>query len=176
VLAVLLPLLGALLLLPPAFRLLRAWRKRRSFLKKLKAVCAEKGYALSEIRRPYASLLFLPAGEDFSLQMDGRRYSCKLICARRRGTPMTVRENGVCAFEHTIRLTKIELFTYETQIAFGYEAADKKVLIVNPVPKILQKDEQTKTVPLDNGDTVGGSIVYAATGFLNALGRGRLGR
>ena len=87
-----------------------------------------------------------------------------------------VRENGVCAFEHTIRLTKIELFTYETQIAFGYEAADKKVLIVNPVPKILQKDEQTKTVPLDNGDTVGGSIVYAATGFLNALGRGRLGR
>ena len=47
VLAVLLPLLGALLLLPPAFRLLRAWRKRRSFLKKLKAVCAEKGYALS---------------------------------------------------------------------------------------------------------------------------------
>ena len=176
VLAVLLPLLGALLLLPPAFRLLRAWRKRRSFLKKLKAVCAEKGYALSEIRRPYASLLFLTAGEDFSLQMDGRRYSCKLVCARRRGTPMTVRENGVCAFEHTIRLTKIELFTYETQIAFGYEAADKKVLIVNPVPKVLQKDEQTKTVPLDNGDTVGGSIVYAATGFLNALGRGRLGR
>lgn len=134
-----------------------------------------KGYALSEIRRPYASLLFLPAGEDFSLQMDGRRYSCKLICARRRGTPMTVRENGVCAFEHTIRLTKIELFTYETQIAFGYEAADKKVLIVNPVPKVLQKDEQTKTVPLDNGDTVGGSIVYAATGFLNALGRGAAG-
>ena len=89
---------------------------------------------------------------------------------------MTVRENGVCAFEHTIRLTKIELFTYETQIAFGYEAADKKVLIVNPVPKVLQKEEQTKTVPLDNGDTVGGSIVYAATGFLNALGRGRLGR
>ena len=176
VLAVLLPLLGALLLLPPAFRLLRAWRKRRSFLKKLKAVCAEKGYALSEIRRPYASLLFLTAGEDFSLQMDGRRYSCKLVCARRRGTPMTVRENGVCAFEHTIRLTKIELFTYETQIAFGYEAADKKVLIVNPVPKVLQKDEQTKTVPLDNGDTVGGSIVYAATGFLTALGRGRLGR
>ena len=35
VLAVLLPLLGALLLLPPAFRLLRAWRKRRSWPRRI---------------------------------------------------------------------------------------------------------------------------------------------
>ena len=89
---------------------------------------------------------------------------------------MTVLGNGVCAFEHTIRLTKIELFTYETHTSFGYESPCKKVLIINPAPKFLQKEEQNKTLPLDNGDTVGDSIIYAATGFLNALDRGKLGR
>ena len=176
VLAVLIPVLIALLVLPPVFRLLRAWKKRKAFLKKLKAVAAEKGYGLSEIRRPYASLFSLSAGEDFTLQMGDKRYSCKLICAKRRSRPMTVLGNGVCAFEHTIRLTKIELFTYETHTSFGYESPCKKVLIINPAPKFLQKEEQNKTLPLDNGDTVGDSIIYAATGFLNALDRGKLGR
>lgn len=108
--------------------------------------------------------------------MGDKRYSCKLICAKRRSRPMTVLGNGVCAFEHTIRLTKIELFTYETHTSFGYESPCKKVLIINPAPKFLQKEEQNKTLPLDNGDTVGDSIIYAATGFLNALDRGKLGR
>ncbi len=160
--------IGVLLCLPLVFRTLRALRKRRSFLKRLDEVCAERGYTRSQVHKPYLSLFRFTEGESFTLSMGDKAYSCKLISARKKGVPLALSEDGTMSFIHTIRIRSIVLHQYTTTYDFDYESPLPKILIINPVPKLVCHVYAGKLIELDNGSSIGGYKLFAATGFLRA--------
>lgn len=167
---------AVLLLSPTAFRILRAFRKRRAFLKRFLSICKEKGYDASEIRYPFRSLFFLYRGESFRVTVSGKDYACKLLCAKNRLTPLALYANGNCQFARSVRFLNVELFQYDRVGYFGYEADCQKILILNPVPNRVVKFDAGKAFQLDNGDSVGAYKIYTATAFLNAMERDVLDR
>lgn len=127
--------IAVLVSLPFVFRFLRAIIKRRSFLRRLNKLCAEKGYAVSEIQKLYLSLFRFLDGESFTLTMGEKRYSCKLLSARKRSVPLAISADGTLTFIHIIHIRKAELFRYTTTYKFGYESENPKILVVNPTPQ-----------------------------------------
>ena len=85
-------------------------------------------------------------------------------------------QNGEGAIATHVRFARITLFSRVTQFEFGFQSEDQKILIINPVPKMLYRTENGKTTELDNGDVVDGYKVYTASGFLGALERGSIDR
>lgn len=160
-----------LFLIFPFYRSVRAILKRRKFLKRLKKLCKEKKYKLSKIRHPYLSIFSPNNGEDFSVYIGKRRYSCKLIAATRHGTPLFIFPNATGVFNIVIRFLRIEIISYSKSFSYGYEAEGKKILIVNPLPYKFCTNYGARIVELDHGDNVGEFEVYGATAFINALDR-----
>ena len=155
-----------LISLPFVFRLLRALKKRRSFLRSFQEICAEKGYTVSEIQKPYLSLLWFYDGDSFTLTIGEKSYSCKLVSARKKGVPIALSEDGTLTFIHSIGFRRVEFYRYTTEYNIGYESEHPKILIVNPVPKQVYVLHAGKTTEIDNGAKVGDYKFYAATGFL----------
>lgn len=185
---------------PWSYRNLRALIKRWKFLRSLKKLCREKKYRLSKIQSPYKSLFKLNEGENFSVYIQKRRYSCKFITCKKRSQPIYFMPNGKAAFLVKIRFLKLVLFSYTKSFDYTYEADCKKVIIINPIPQrvLLPRtefndlmDESNMLIgksghrlfasnasgdgpdshELDNGDIVGGHELYSARAFLNALER-----
>lgn len=168
--------LAVLLLSPTVFRILRAFHKRRAFVKRFTAVCKERGYAATAIRYPYRSMFFLYRGEDFRVTVGEKQFACKLLCAKNRRNPLALYDNGICQYARMVRLVTVELFQYDKVGNFGFETDCPKILILNPVPYQVVKFEGSKAVQLDNGDCVGDYKLFSATAFLNALERDVLDR
>lgn len=195
-------LIFALLLIffPWIYRNVRAIIKRYKFLRQLKKLCRERKYRLSKIKSPYKSLFKPQEGENFSVYIQKKRYSCKLITCKKRSQPIYIMPNGTAAFLIKIRFLRLVLFSYTKSFYFGYEADCKKVLIINPIPQkvLLPRAEfsdlmdeapmltgwsnrriftvktsngSSDSHELDNGDIVGGYEIYSARAFLNALER-----
>lgn len=160
--------IAILICLPFVYRFFRAIFKRRSFLRRLKEVCAEKGYTLSEIRFPYISLFMFLEGDSFTVTVGKKAYSCKLIPARKRNAPVVISESGHITYIYTISLRGAVLHQRSTTYKFGFDSENPKVLIVNPVPKQVYTIHAGKTIEIDNGAVVGGYKIFAATGFLRA--------
>lgn len=195
-------LIFALLLIffPWIYRNARAIIKRYKFLRQLKKLCRERKYRLSKIKSPYKSLFKPQEGENFSVYIQKKRYSCKLITSKKRSQPIYIMPNGTAAFLVKIRFLRLVLFSYTKSFDFSYEADCKKVLIINPIPQkvLLPRAEfsdlmdeapmltgrsnrriftakvsngSSDSHELDNGDIVGGYEIYSARAFLNALER-----
>lgn len=158
------------------FSYIRTFIKRRSFLNGLKKVVEENNIDISEISNPYRSLFGLVQGEDFNFTRGGKKYSCKLLHARRRGTPMFISEGGICTFVHTLIVFKIKIFSYNTTFKFDFESENKKIVIINPVPNDIMNAYDGSVTTLDNGDVIGGYKIFTASGFLNALERNCIDR
>ena len=152
-------------------QILRAISIRRAFFARLKKICREKGYNLTEVKHPYMSAFFSPEGENFRVETGEKTYSCKMIGGTNKYLPMTLYPDGNGCRNHVIRLYKVELLRYDTWFPFGYESDDTHVLIVNPIPKKVWSRDVGRTFLLDNGDRVGKFRFYAGTAFLNALER-----
>jgi len=187
-----------LVFFPWIYRNLRALSKRRKFIKELTKLCREKKYKLSKIKDPYKSLFRMKDGENFSVHIMHRRYSCKLVAAKKRSLPLYLQKNGIATYLIKIRFLRLVLFSYTKSFKVGYEAEGKKILIINPIPqKVLfpktdfsdMMDESgmfavhartrayvknaaaSDSYELDNGDIVGDLEIYSAKSFLNALER-----
>lgn len=168
--------IACVILVPLIYRPIRALIKRREFLKKLDTVCRQQGIALSDIDLPYRSIFSTTETESFTVTVNGKRYACKLIGALKRGSPMGIFQGGEGAIATHVRFARITLFSRVTQFEFGFASEDQKILIINPVPKMLYRTENGKTTELDNGDVVDGYKVYTASGFIGALERGSIDR
>ncbi len=155
---------------------LRLLIKRRSFIQRLKKVVEENKIDISEIANPYRSLFGLVQGEDFNFTRGGKKYACKLLHARRRGTPMFISEGGICTFVHTLIVFKIKIFSYNTTFKFDFDADGQKLIIINPVPNDIMNAYDGSVTTLDNGDVIGGYKIFTASGFLNALERNCIDR
>ena len=162
---------AVLLVLYWILRILRAISIRRAFFARLKKICREKGYNLTEVKHPYLSAFFSPEGESFRVETGEKTSSCKMIGGTSKYLPMTLYPDGNGCHNHVIRLYKVELLRYDTWFPFGYESDATRVLIVNPIPKKVWSRDVGKTFLLDNGDRVGKFRFYAGTAFLNALER-----
>ncbi|MBO4277714.1 MAG: hypothetical protein J5925_04900, partial [Clostridia bacterium] len=165
-------IVAALLILPRVYRALYALRSRRVFIRKLKKECAAKGYKLSKIRCPYRSVFRVLVGENFTLEANGKTYSCRFIGGPRRSAPLGIMDNGTAVYYLVFKFFKMTLRERTREFRFGYESPYRKVLIVNPVPKsTLAAETNGQFVEIDNGDVRGDYIIYTGQAFLNALGR-----
>lgn len=95
---------GTLLILIPAWRYTRALLIRGRFLKKLRQLCAKKGFSLSPIKRPYRSVFRNKSEHNFTLEANGQRYTCKMLSAVTYGTTMILSEGGTADIEHSFGL------------------------------------------------------------------------
>ncbi len=161
-------IIAILLCLPFVYRLLRAVFKRRAFLHRLKELCAENGYTVSEIQYPYLSLFMFLKGESFSITINEKVYSCKLISARKRNAPIALTANGELTFIYTVSMRGTVLHQRTVTHKLCFESENPKILIINPVPKNVYEFHSGKLTELDNGIEVGGYKFFAATGFLHA--------
>lgn len=157
-----------LLCVPFAIGLARAVLKRRSFLKRLNEVCAEKGYTISEIRYPYLSLFLYSGCESFTLTIGDKSYACKLVPARRRNIPIVLSANGELTFVYTISMRRAVINQRTKTYNIGFKSENPKILVINPVPKTVYELYAGKPREIDNGAVVGDYKLFAATGFLHA--------
>ena len=171
------------------FAYARAIRIRRKFLKKLQKLCRTENIRISEISRPYRSL-FTQKRDDFqfTVEMHGKTYACKMIGAMAKNMPMIFcdKETGYVKYGYTFRGKEIvfwrEWFTH------GFEApeANRKILIVLPAPRrmfavhmhTLFATDNTTFIsegkgqrPLDNASVLYDATVFSGSGFINALKR-----
>lgn len=164
-------LVAFILIIPKVVEYIRAYSKRRSFLKRLYRICKEKNYKLSKINYRYRSATGIYKGESFSVYIGDRRFSCKLIGCPKKHLPLFIFKDGNGAFLKITRFLRIELKRTQINFNFSYEAEGKKVLILNPTPKFVYTYFMGKTSEIDNADIIGGYEIYTATAFLNALER-----
>lgn len=164
------------LLLIWLWRFLRAVRIRRRLFKRLRALCREMGFTLSPIRRPYRSLLFIKSGVSFTVTTAEKTYYCKLFCSRNYHNPLYFAETGIVQCIHSLRIRRVEYFSYITQLDFSFDAPTPKILIVNPVPKEIYVGNLEFSRLIDTGESAGDYKIFTATGFLGALERGVLDR
>ncbi len=150
---------------------LRALLKRRACVKRLKKLCAENGFELSALYRPYLSVLRRTDCANFTVSAHGKSYDCKFISARKKKLPLIIRADGALSFVHTVKLVRTELFEYTRDSFYKFESDNIKVLILNPAPKKVTTILNGRLVLLDNGDEVAGYSIYTATAFMNALER-----
>lgn len=152
-----------------SYRYLRAYLKRRSLLKELKKICSERQYTLSQIRDPYRSLFFDFEGESFSVTVNSKTYSCKLLSGAKKYTPLVIHPNARLEFVHNIRFLKFIIYSYSTLVNIDYRSDHRKILIVNPTPKFVFTPRKGKASPIDNAEVIGEFKFYTATAFLRAL-------
>jgi len=169
-------LFAALIIIPYIYRIIRAIMKRRACIKRLKLICSERGYTLSEIRSPYLSIFKWNQEESFCVSVGDKKYSCKFIAARRKNIPFVIRQEGIIHFYHNFKIRGIQIFSYVKSYDFDYESEHKKILIINPVPSFIRAVRGSIAYEVDNGDIIGNYKVFSSTGFLNALDRDCLDR
>ena len=153
------------------FRFSRACRIRRKFLRELAFTCHAVGATISEIKRPYRSLLRLGDEVNFTVWHGEKTYHCKLFSALRRHTPLYFSERGVVQCLHSFRFRRVEYFRYTTQFDFSFEGEGQKLLIVNPVPKEIFAGDTAFFRLIDTGEHVGDYTVFTASGLLGAISR-----
>lgn len=82
----------------------RALLIRRKFLKNLRKRCAECGFVISKIKRPYASVFRIRGGVDLTVTANGKSYDCKLLAGLSRYNAMALSPDGVASVIHVIGL------------------------------------------------------------------------
>lgn len=167
--SILFVLIIAALITLTLFRIIRIFVKRRTCIQRIKKTCAAKGYTVSKIKKPYLSLFCCPESDSFQIRGGEKTYSCKLISARRRHTPLVIMSNGSMQFLHIFHIRSVKLFRITTTHKFGYASEHPKILIVNPIPKKVYTVESGKTIEIDNGHQIGDYTVYSSTAFVRAL-------
>ena len=149
---------------------------RRKFVKKLVQISRENKNKLSKIEKPYASLFRPYGGESFTVQCDGKSFSCKMLCGRNVKEPLIFSEEGYMEFTFSADVLGYDLFQYKKRFEFDYSSPYKKIIIMNSMPRKVLLNWESKQIPLESGDRFGEYILYTETEFLNALNRDVLGR
>ncbi|MBE6718565.1 MAG: hypothetical protein E7574_04860 [Ruminococcaceae bacterium] len=160
----------------------RALKLRRKFYKQLKKICDEKKAVLSEIYRPYLSLISLGDKQSFTLKYNGKNYDCQMLFIKRKGDSVYISESGEMEIKHTMLLGKYgpqsrllkDNLTYVTSLNFGWENNDtntQKILITVPVSAKMFAGDVKRNTLIDVGEKIGKYTVYNAKGFINAIDR-----
>ncbi|MBR2621353.1 MAG: hypothetical protein IKC97_03155 [Clostridia bacterium] len=176
------PVLLGIILAIAAIYYIRALRKRRRLILGMRKICAQKGYSLSHIRRPYLNLFFPQTGADFTLQTDKQCYECKMIGAV-SGNRMLFDMHGEVKIMHLVRFRFLQRFRtganaltmenalFSISLDYAFESDYKKCLIVCPTAPETILTTSMGNAPVDTGSAIGEYTVYSTTGFINAIDR-----
>jgi len=155
-----------------AFFCVRALIKRKLFINKLKKYCKRNSLYLSNIEKPYSSILVSHSGFNFTVEKNGIKYDCKLLSSIFPGSQIILSDKGYYIKHNFIRVFKIQLFSREKDYKFTFESNNKKLLIVVPIPKnVFVSIRGSKPSPADTGERIGEYTLYNSTGFINSLDR-----
>ena len=153
------------------FFVLRAIVIRRRFLKNLRKLCAEYGFAVEHKKRCISSLFRYRSGANFTLHANSKTYACKFFGAMRRHWELYFHESGTLKTRRAFRFRRVEFFCFTSVYDFGFESEHEKLCIVAPVPKVISAGNERWHRPIDTGTKVGDYRIFSSTGFLNALRR-----
>jgi hypothetical protein len=127
------------------------------------------------VKNPYRSVFAFKDGFDFTVEKNMISYDCKFIAGVLPNAPIILSDDGHGFRQISVRMFKTTLFQIITQLDFGYESKNRKILILLPTPKkFLLSIGGFQPRECDVGEKVGEYTVYNATGFLNALDRDTL--
>ena len=178
-----------ILLLYLTFVYARAIRIRRRFLKRLKKICRAEHITVSEIERPYRSLFTQKRADyQFTVEMRGKTYACRLIGAMSKNMPMIFCDKETGYFKYGYQFRGKDIVFWREWFTHGFEApnADKKIIIVIPAPRQMRAvhmhtlfatdnvtfiSEGKGERPLDNASVVYDATVFSGSGFINARKR-----
>lgn len=149
-------------------RALHRVRRRRRFMKRLRALCGAKGYTLEGVVRPYRSLFTLYDGENLRIRAADRLYSVKFLSGKSRRKPLVLHEDGVCEFLTVVKFARAEVTRLSRAYDCAWESDGYKILLLDPVP---YKVMNSRAEELDNGSVVRDIKIFTGTAFLNALRR-----
>ena len=149
----------------------RAIKKRADFIKKLRELCKEKGFELSEINSKYSFIFSRKHGANFTVKAHGKAYSCKFAAAKNKFIPMIFGENGEGAFHYSIRLRGIQLLNKYSYFEYGFEAEnnERKILICSPMPAKMSIMENGRITPITTGAAFWEYKLFNASNFLRCL-------
>ena len=151
---------------------IRAMLKRKKFLTALNKICEEQGITLSEVQKPYWSVISQQKGTDFTLEKNGERYACKMVAAVFPSSPIAFADNGQGLRQDMLSIRGVTILHMNTLIDFRMEDEGKKIVIALPVPNRIYASVGGSTPrPADTGEVIGEYTLYTATGFLGALER-----
>lgn len=156
-----------------------AKRKRRMFYDELEKLCRDKGYELKNSENILRSIFSVRAQECFSVRVGEKIYSCNMVAATNKYRRMHLYPSGSGAIEKRFVMMKVQMFSRYSWFDFGFESDDpgaEKIVIVNPVPKMIFSYDLKRTYLIDNGDKVGKYSVYTGSAFLRALELGYIGK
>ena len=167
----------------------RAYRIRQKFLKRLKRTCCTENITISKIERPYRSLFTQKRADyQFTVELHGKTYACKLIGAMAKNMPMLFCDKETGYFKYGYRFRGKDIVFWREWFTHSFDApnADKKIIIVIPAPRQMRAiwmhtlfatdnvtfiSEGKGERPLDNASVVYDAIVFSGSGFINALKR-----
>lgn len=152
-------------------RRINAFIKRKAFIKEIKRICVEKNYSVSEIKCGLTDIASVSKGNDFVIEINGEKYSCKFIPCIKSNVPLILRENGLGSFVHAFVFAYVQWWQYHTKFNFGFNSDHKKILIISPSSKFIYKVFERSLKELDNGDHVGDYRVYTGGSFLRSVER-----
>ena len=154
---------------------IRAMLKRRQFIAAMKKICQERGAVLSDVKKPYWSVISQQKGADFTLEQNGKEYQCKLVASVFPSSPIAFADTGKGIRQDILRVFRVTVLHMNTLIDFCMEGQGKKIVIVLPVPQqIYVSTEGSTPRPADTGEVFGEYTLYTSTGFLGVLERGIL--
>jgi hypothetical protein len=146
---------------------LRAVLKRKFFIKKLKEYCRNNSLTLSEIVKPYNSILFDSEGFNFTVEKNGKKYDCKFISTIFPGSPLALSDSGA-----GLKLSNVRIISYKKNFTFTFEGENRKILLLVPTPKkVLVTIKNSELTEAEVGEKLGDYTLYTATTFLNNLER-----
>jgi len=186
--------IAAIVLVCSVLMYLRAFRIRHKFFRRLRKSCRLHDIAFPRIERPYRSLFTQKRADyQFTLELHGKRYACKLIGAMAKDMPMIFCDQESGYFKYGFQFRQKDIVFWRSWFTHSFEAtgADRKILIILPAPRKMKaihmqhlfsagkvsfisegKAERT----LDNASEVYGASVFSGSGFLNAIERDCLDR
>ena len=155
---------------------LSAMNKRKKFLKALAEICKEKGYEISEIKKPYLSFFKHSPGESFTVSRGEERYSCKLVSSVRRGVPLYLSSDRHGYFLHRFGF-KNHHISLSHNIIWGHDSSYQKIAIIDPMPKqVIAIAQNGTTRPLAPADKVWDTLLYDSKTLIGVIDRDCLGR
>ncbi|MBE6635592.1 MAG: hypothetical protein E7617_05265 [Ruminococcaceae bacterium] len=155
--------------------LLRGISKRRKFIKRLKAICLETGWDLSQINSPYRSFFRAETGVNFTIERNGKLYKCAFLSALHKRTPLIFTSDTDAHFMHRIG-TKDHHYTINHNIEYGIRGEGNKCIIISTLPKKVLVESDGGSREILPGDRIWDYTIYNMSGFINAIDRDYLDR
>lgn len=155
----------------------RAIQKRLDFIKKLRTLCREKGFELSEIKSKYSFIFGRNHDANFKVHAHGKIYNCKFIASKIFGVPIIFLRDGEGNFNYVLKVRGAQkvggapLLNIRTYFEYGFEAEEneQKLLICSPLPIRMYIEENGRMTTISSGASVWEYKVFGASNFLRCL-------